>query len=198
MKMRKAVLLLVTVILLGGLVSVSSAMTINPQIGVNASALDTDPTNGEHKARAGWQVGGYLRFDNSKFYLEPGLFWHMVATELQTKDELTHEEHLFQNTVHSIQIPVMVGFNVIDGSTVDLRLQAGTAIDIITSVDDNNYFTKDDLESTYWSFKFAAGVDFSILSVDLGYDLGMSDYFTDDTGRAGKMSGWFLNAGLRF
>ncbi len=176
----------------------AQALTINPQIGVNASALDSDPANGEHKARAGWQVGGYLRFDNSKFYLQPGIFWHMVGTELETEDQIKHETQTFQNTVHSIQIPVVVGFNVIDGDSFDLRLQAGTAIDFITSVDDNNYFSKDDLESSYWSFKFAVGADFWILSADLGYDLGMSDYFTDEDGREGKMSGWFLNAGLRF
>ena len=176
----------------------AQALTINPQIGINASALDSDPVNGEHKARAGWQVGGYLRFDNNKFYLQPGLFWHLVATELKTEDAIKHETHTFQNSVHSLQIPVLVGFNVIDGETFDLRLQAGTAIDFITSVDDNNYFTQDDLNSSYWSFKFAVGADFWILSADLGYDLGMSDYYSDEDGRSGKMNGWFLNAGLRF
>ena len=190
-------LALITMSLLVGSTAIQ-AITINPQIGVNASQLDTDPANGEVKARPGWQLGGYLRFDNSKLYVQPGIFWHMVGTELETKNEITHETTTFKNSVHSIQIPVLAGFNLIDGDMIDFRLQAGTAIDFITSVDDNNHFDKDDLNTSYWSLKFAVGADFWIMSVDLGYDLGMSDYFKDSDGRGGKMSGWFLNAGLRF
>lgn len=192
-----AVLALITIsMLVGG--TATQAVTFNPQVGVNISALDTDPVNAEHSARAGFQVGGYLRFDVKKFYIEPGIFWHFVGTKLETKNEITQETNLYHHSVHSIQIPVMAAYNIINGETFDLRLQAGTAIDIITSVDANNYFTKDDLSSTYWSFKFAVGADFWILSADLGYDLGMSNYFTDEHARNGKMSGWFLNAGVRF
>jgi len=195
---RKLILLAVlsiTVLLVG---MEAQALTINPQIGVNASVLNNDPGSHQHNARVGWQVGGYLRFDNKTFYIQPGLFWHNIGTELETKNEITNETQTFQNSVHSLQIPVVIGYNVIDGGTVDLRLQTGTSVDFITSVDDNNYFTKDDLNSSYWSFKFAVGVDVSILSFDLGYDLGMSNYFVDERGNDGKMSGWFLNAGLRF
>ncbi len=198
MDKRLIIVLLVASTLAAAIPGTVTGMTINPQIGVNASQLSNDPINGEHKARAGWQVGGYLRFDSSKFYLQPGLFYHMVGTELQTTNEITHATSTFENQVHSIHFPVVVGFNVIDGDTVDLRLQAGTSVDFITGVDSNDHFTKNDLNSSYWSFKFAAGVDFSILSIDLGYDLGMSNYFVDEREDDAKMSGWFLNAGLRF
>ena len=198
--MRKTLVLgavLVGSILISG--AKAQALTINPQIGVNTSILSNDPGNHTSNARVGWQVGGYLRFDDQKrLYIQPGIFWHNVGTEVETKNQITQETQTFQNSVHSIQIPVVAGFNLVDGGSVDLRLQAGTAIDFITSVDDNNYFTQDDLESNYWSFKFALGVDLSILSFDLGYDLGMSNYFVDERGNDGKMSGWFLNAGVRF
>jgi len=121
-----------------------------------------------------------------------------VGTELQTENELTHEEFNFKNEVHSIQFPVLIGYNVIHGGSVDLRLQAGTCVDFITGVDDNDHFSKGDLKTTYWSFKFAAGIDVSLLTFDLGYDLGMSNYFEDNMLSDSKMSGWFLNGGVRF
>ncbi len=198
MEKKLLMLLLVGLVLVGGIPTTASAMTFNPQIGVNSSVLTNDPQNGEHKARGGWQVGGYLRFDSRKFYLQPGLFYHMIGTELQTEDEITHSESTFQNQVHTIQVPLLVGFNAIDGDTFDLRLQAGTCTDFITGVDHNDHFTKDDLNTTFWSFKFAVGVDFSILSLDLGYDLGMSNFYVDERQDDGKMNSFFLNAGVRF
>jgi len=60
---------LVAALLVAGVPTADAGMTINPQIGVNSSQLDNDPQNGEHKARAGWQLGGYLRFDSATFYL---------------------------------------------------------------------------------------------------------------------------------
>jgi len=189
---------LVVMALVAGIPVAQAGVTINPQIGVNASQLDNDPVNGEHKARAGWQLGGYLRFDSAKFHLQPGLFYHLVGTELQTRNQLTHEEFIFKNEVHSIQFPVLIGYDVIHGGLIDLRLQAGTCVDFITGVDDNDHFTKGDLNSTYWSFKFAVGIDVSLLTFDLGYDLGMSNYFEDNMMDDAKMSGWFLNGGVRF
>ncbi len=198
MDKKLLMLLLVVGILISGIPKTVIGMTLNPQIGINSSLLGNDPQNGEHKARIGWQMGGYLRFDSEKFYIQPGLFYHLVGTELQSTNEITQVESVFQNQIHSIHFPVLVGFNVLDGGAVDLRLQTGTSIDFITGVDSNDHFTKDDLNSTYWSLKFAVGVDFSILSIDLGYDLGMSNFFQDERQDDAKMKSFFLNAGVRF
>ena len=198
MEQKLRMLLLVFVALAVAIPVTASAVTFNPQIGVNSSILTSDPQNGEHQTRAGWQVGGYVRFDSKKFYFQPGLFYHLMGTELQTKNQITHEEFTFQNQVHSIQVPLLIGYNVVDGSTFDLRLQAGTCTDFITGVDHNDHFTKDDLNGNFWSFKFAVGVDFSILSLDLGYDLGMDNFYADERQDDGKMNSFFLNAGVRF
>ena len=194
MAKNTAVLFLLTAILLVEFASESTALTFNPQIGVNASALDNDPVDSEFKTGKGWQVGVYLRLDTSRFYLQPGLFWHVINTELETTDQITQETSTFENSVYSIRFPLVIGANVIDGEIFDLRLQFGTAVDFITNVDDNNHFTRGDLNSSYISLVFAVGIDIALFTVDLGYDLGVTDYFTVRYGdTSGKMHGWFLN-----
>jgi hypothetical protein len=163
-----------------------NTLVINPQIGINAATLSGETDNIQHDANVGWQIGGYLRY-GKRFYIQPGIFWHYMNTE--TTDASSVEDFKFEQQISTIQVPVCVGFNIID--------------------DDNAAdLDKDDINSTQWLGRIGAGLDFTMFTVDLGYDYGFSKFYTDELiaevalggidASDTKIQEFFLNFGLRF
>jgi len=183
----------------------ASTLVINPQIGVNGSTLSGNPEGVKNEANVGWQIGGYLRY-GKRFYIQPGIFWHYMSTET-TSD---FNDIKTDNKISTIQVPVCIGFNIIDGDGLVLRAFAGAAVSFLTSVDEGDYIKKDDINSTQWLGRIGVGLDFTMFTADLGYDYGFSSFYSDETieeianAPLGldisdvKIQEFFLNFGLKF
>ena len=183
----------------------ASTLVINPQIGVNGTTLSGNPEDVESAANVGWQIGGYLRY-GKRFYIQPGIFWHYMSTE--TSSDVNDIK--FDTKISAIQVPVCIGFNIVDSSALVFRAFAGAAVSFVTSVDDNDFIVKDDINSTQWLGRIGVGLDFTMFTVDLGYDYGFSNFYSSDTiaeAAAGpdgvdldgiKIQEFFLNLGLKF
>ncbi len=180
-------------------------LVINPQIGVNGSTLSGNPEGVKNEANVGWQIGGYLRY-GKRFYIQPGIFWHYMSTE--TTSDVNDVK--FDSKISTIQVPVCIGFNIVDSSALVFRAFAGAAVSFVTSVDENQYFEKDHINDTQWLGRIGVGLDFTMFTVDLGYDYGFSKFYTDeqiDGAAEGpfhldisdvKIQEFFLNLGLKF
>jgi hypothetical protein len=183
----------------------ASTLVINPQIGVNGSTLSGNPEGVKNEANVGWQIGGYLRY-GKRFYIQPGIFWHYMSTET-TSDV---NDLKVDNKISTIQVPVCIGFNIVDSSALVFRAFAGAAVSFLTSVDEGDYIKKDDINSTQWLGRIGVGLDFTMFTVDLGYDYGFSSFYSDETIEAAasgpfgldvsdvKIQEFFLNFGLKF
>jgi hypothetical protein len=86
-----------------------------------------------------------------------------------------------------------------------LRIFGGAYPAFVTSVSDDDEergIVKDQLESTLWSGRAGAGLDFTLISFDVGYDFGFSSIFKDPeiTSVVGdvKRNAFYLEFGLRF
>ena len=178
-----------------------TSIVLNPQVGINMTQLSTDPEGAEKQYRLGYHFGGYLRIGDM-IYLQPGVFLNRMGFELQTTDEIENE-HDFQNDISSIQVPVLLGLNVIHSDMVTLRANGGGVATFVTSVKENPLFTKDDFKKTIFSARVGAGADLFGLTADAGYDFGLTGIFKDveiagvtiedDT----KLNGWFFSVGLK-
>ncbi len=178
-----------------------SKIVINPQIGISLSQLSTDPEEAENQYRLGYHFGGYLRIGNN-IYLQPGIFWNRMGFELQTTEEIEDEQN-FENDINSIQVPVLLGINIINAEVLTLRANGGGVASFITSVKENPLFDEDDFKSTIFSARVGAGVDLFGLTADAGYDFGLTEIFKDteifdiaidnDT----KINSWFFSVGLK-
>lgn len=184
----------------------ANTLVINPQIGINAATLTNNAEDIQNDANVGWQIGGYLRY-GKRFYIQPGIFWHYMNTE--TTDASSIDDFKFEQKISTIQVPVCVGFNIIDGDGLVLRVFGGAAVSFLTNVDDNAAdLDKDDINSTQWLGRIGVGVDFTMFTADLGYDYGFSEFYSDeaiaDAALGGldvsntKIQEFFLNLGLKF
>lgn len=178
-----------------------STVVINPQIGISLSQLSSDPQSAENKYRLGYHFGGYFRFGD-KLYLQPGVFWDRMGLKLQTTAEISGDRD-FENDISSIQIPVLIGLNLINSEAATIRVNGGGVGSLVTSVSENLLLSKDDFKDIIFAARVGAGVDFLGLTADAGYDFGLTDIFEhDQVFQAGiqenaKLNSWFFSVGLK-
>jgi hypothetical protein len=170
---------------------------IIPQVGLNAATLASEPDSLTSSAKVGYMLGGALRFGH-RFFVQPGVFYQRTTVTTKSVDEITIEDFEDDLGVGSVWIPLQLGLNIINGSTLDLHVNAGPTGTIVTSVDDNALgLTADDYEDVIWGAVLGAGVDFTLLSLDVSYEVGLSNMLkTGDSDT--KQNAFRLCAGLRW
>jgi hypothetical protein len=173
--------------------SAYSQLEIKPAIGINAANFSEDPVNGETSANIGWQLGGTIKMGD-KLYGEGGIFWTYKSTKYEEADTT----FTFNTEISGIRIPALIGYHLIGGGggTLGLRAFGGASVFIVTQV---NAFelTKDDFNKASWGVFLGAGIDFSILFVDVKYEWSLTDVSSVTSFDVGKSKTLFINAGVR-
>jgi len=170
------------------------AQVVKPGVGLNFTDISTG--SGEASAKAGWQLGATMVF-GEKLYFEPGLFYVGKSSEYTTSSNSSSQQE-FEADFNGFRIPVAVGYNLLGNSqsTVTLRAFGGGSAFFLTSVGDG--FDKDDFKSSTYGVFAGAGVDFSILFVEMAYEWSVTDLSDVQSVDIGKSRGLYLTAGLRF
>ncbi|MEM8484770.1 MAG: porin family protein [Bacteroidota bacterium] len=155
-------------------------VAFNPQVGLSASMLSTDPEGSEASARFGYQVGATLRIGN-QLYLQPGLFWQRSGTELRTTDEINFETLKDEVDLDAIFVPISLGYNLLDTQTLVLRINGGVAGTLILNVQDNLLGLElDNFNGILAGAPVGVGVDlFGLLTVDVSYEFGLTNVFDE-------------------
>jgi hypothetical protein len=193
-----SLLVLALVTVLAPAAHAGRSFQIVPQVGITGATLSSAPESLSTSAKIGWMLGGSLRF-GSRPYFQPGVFYQQTSLDASAPSDISGDIVDAELGLGSWWVPVLVGFNVINGEQLDLHLHAGPSATIVSSVKDNPYgVTKDDYESMWWGAVVGAGVDISLISIDVSYEFGLSKILKDDPGSDTKQNVARLTAGLRF
>lgn len=191
----------IVIIALGLLLSnyAFSQFVINPQAGITASMLTTDPEGAEASGRIGYTFGANVRMGD-KIYFNPGIFWVRSSNELTTRSELgegTSFGEIRDNaSINMIHIPLQAGVKVIDTKPFAFRLAAGPSLSWVTDVKDNALgLSKEAYNERIWGAKVGAGIDLLFLTVDLNYELGITELYKNSDTKNNMLS---LTAGIKF
>lgn len=173
--------------------SAYSQLEIKPAIGINATNFSEDPVSGETSANVGWQLGGTIKMGD-KLYGEGGIFWTYKSNEYKSEDETIK----FNTEMSGIHIPVMLGYHLLGQGTgfIGLRAFGGASVLILTQVDALE-LTKDDFNKASWGVFLGAGLDVSIVFVDVKYEWSLTDVSSVTSFNVGKAKTLFINAGVR-
>ena len=168
-------------------------LEIKPAIGINATSFSEDPANGETSANVGWQLGGTVAIGD-KFYGEGGIFWTYKSTKFEEADT----SFTFNTEISGIRIPAMIGYHLLGtgAGSIGLRAFGGASVFIVTQV---NAFelTEDDFNKASWGVFLGAGLDFSILFLDVKYEWSLTELSSVTDFNVGKSKSLFVNAGVR-
>lgn len=175
--------------------SAQAQLALRPYIGVNAHKLTKDFEDAAWKSSLGYQLGIDLQI-GTKFYVQPGIQFEFTKNSIVP--DLEEMEIDFKRT--HLRIPVMVGYAFGGvGSTFSARIFTGPNASILLSSETGEGIfdiNKEDLKNAVFGWNVGAGLDFSIVFIDAGYQFGLSEVFKNFE-NGSKDHFYYANAGLR-
>lgn len=150
--------------------------TVGPKVGYNASKLSTNLDTVSSQFKSGFQIGAFVRI-GKRFYIQPELYYTTQGGVFESNKENWKQKV----NIGSLDIPALVGFKIINGDKVNLRILAGPMASFIV-----NKNVKDaggilgpienaDINSINWAIQAGAGVDVLFMTLDIRYQIGLNN-----------------------
>ncbi|MEI7662388.1 MAG: porin family protein [Bacteroidota bacterium] len=154
------------------------------KVGYNASKLSTGLQNVSSDFRSGFQFGAFARI-GKKVYLQPELYYTTQGGVFSSDSVKNPWKQTV--TIGSMDVPVLLGFKIINAKVVNLRILAGPMASFVVnkSVTDgglNNAIgplSKGDFKSVNWSLQAGAGVDVLMFTLDVRYQVGLNQLVSE-------------------
>ena len=176
-----------------------SQVTFNPKVGANVSGLDTKIQDFSTEARLGWNAGFDLRLGEGFIFLQPGLHYYSNTARLIQDLDMNNDINIEDETrIRSLKMPLNVGLRLTGNSRFfGIRAMGGITPNYILGVKEQDSFPFDKEDLNDWNFGANVGVGLDVLffTIDANYELGLSDYFADATG---KNNVFTVSLGLKF
>lgn len=158
---------------------------IGPQIGYTGSNLTLNVDSISNSLKSNFLVGVFMRF-GKKIYIQPEVNWLTQGSVFKYPSFKDGIVPLEQNIkLSTIQVPVNVGWRIINLKVVNIRIFAGIAANFVmnTTIDTKsgdpddyeNALVPDDFKSVQWQWDVGAGVDILMFAVDVKYMGGINN-----------------------
>lgn len=158
----------------------------NPKVGLNLSGLNDQPEGVSTSNKLGYNAGLDLRIGEGTVFLQPGIFYYQFNREYSVVSTGSSSSASTKDIkVESIKVPVNIGFRIIETKPLSIRFNLGPAFSFpvtVTQYEDNFDIARDNHKNVSIGGVVGAGVDLSLLTLDLNYEFGLSD-FIDFTGQ---------------
>jgi len=173
----KKTLLFISAILLGA--TMQAQLHFGPQIGYTASKLTTNSSDITSSVKNNFLFGAFVRL-GKKIYIQPEINW-LTQGGIWEADGVDMENHKLEMTYKTIQIPVNVGWRVIDLKLANIRVFGGVSANIATNkemeIDGiDEPIVNADWNDLVWQFQAGVGVDVLMFALDMKYVAGINDW----------------------
>ena len=158
-----------------------------PQIGYTASNLTVDRSEVVNNLKSNLLIGVFARF-GKKVYVQPEINWLTQGSTLKYEFEIDDPNPVEQEiTLNTIQVPVSVGWRIINLEVVNIRVYAGLSANFIlnTTIDTRNpdgydYLLPSDFGNIQWQWQAGLGVDVFMFAIDVRYFGGLNNLVSTD------------------
>jgi hypothetical protein len=187
----KKLVLLFTAVFLSGIGY--AQFTFGPQIGFASSNLTLNVDSITSDAKSNFVVGAFARF-GKKIYLQPEINWGTSGSVFQSPSFNNASPVTQTINIKSIQVPVSLGWKIINLKVVNFRIYGGVTPSFITDINVNTengdgaeyLISQDDFKNVLWNYQVGAGVDVLFLALNVSWMGGMTDVFANDIQMNGK------------
>ena len=155
-----------------------------PQIGYTASKLTTNTSNITSSVKNNFLFGAFVRI-GEKFYVQPEVNWLTQGGIWESEEMIGIDNHKLEMTYKTIQIPVSLGWRIIDLKLVNIRLFGGASANIALNKEMEINGITEPLEDSEWNdlvwqYQVGAGVDVLMFALDVKYVGGINDWNKND------------------
>jgi len=161
-------------------------ISFGPKIGYTTGKLSTDKSDITTSMKSSFLFGAFLRL-GGKVYLQPEVNWYTAGGVFKKPTIGSFSPLEDEVNLKSIQIPLYLGYKLLDLKLVQVRAQAGPTASIITNkkinpllVGQTTTMIKDtDIKDVLWGLQFGAGVDVLMFTLDVQYMFGLNKLIGD-------------------
>ena len=188
--------------------------TIGLKGGINSSKITTDNYSGRgltfndfrSDAKSGFIIGAFARL-GTKIYLQPELLY-CVKNSQSSSSAGAYGTANQSVKLKTIQVPILLGFKLIDLKLASIRAFTGPAMSIPMNSSSINYdnvsgviFDSKNYKNNIWDWQLGAGVDVGMITLDCRYEWGLSntsDQNVDKVGFVNKGNTLTFSVGFKF
>jgi hypothetical protein len=142
------------------------------KFGTNSSSLITNSKEFFDQSEINkFFAGAFVRVKLGKLYLQPEVYFNskggILSSLNSTSSIISEVSEKF--SYQTIDIPILLGLNIIDKSIFNLRIDAGPVLSYVTSssiVSELNNFNINDLKDNYVGIQAGVGCDIWFLTLD--------------------------------
>lgn len=183
--MKKLTTVLIVLLFSG---SMFGQFHFGPQVGYAASNLTVSGSDIVNNLKSNLLIGAFARF-GEKIYVQPEVNWLTQGSSFSYQPSLNDPLNVEQKIkLNSIQVPLSVGWRLINLKVVNIRIMGGITANFITNVEIDNdpptgsdyWITKDDFKNVQWQWQLGAGVDVFMFALDVKYFGGINDIMNTD------------------
>lgn len=193
--MKKLTVLFLAVLVSGSLFAQLPSFGI--KAGATASSLNTSDLAANYSSDnlLGYQLGAFVRINSGKLYLQPEVVYNHRSTQIAG-----FEDYNVTFDIGTIDVPVLVGFKLLDAKVFNLRAFLGPEASFATgdgTTSDNVVLA--DFNKLTWYMQAGVGIDLLFLTFDVRYEKGLSNFINDyqDSGSL-KNNVFVFSLGLKF
>jgi hypothetical protein len=178
---------------------------LGPKAGYNASKLSLEIDTLKSEFRSGFQVGLFVRF-GGRFYVQPELYYTTQGGVFESN--LNDWEQKIK--LGSLDLPVLVGYKVINNDNLNLRIHGGPLASFVVNKTVEEAGGIDgpvktaDIRTINWGIQAGAGVDVYWFTLDVRYQVGLNNLITEVTNTNGtkytfdsKNNLWVISLGFK-
>ncbi|WP_018342112.1 outer membrane beta-barrel protein [Cytophaga aurantiaca] len=187
----KQILLLLVVFAVISNANAQKIFTFGPMVGYTTSTLDNS-TFTNNSAGSGYALGGFLRFDIKKWYLQPNVYY------LSSSSSFDHNQSTTDAHLKSVNADLLLGYRIFKFTDLTyIRVFAGPSYSNINSLKYKN--GDPTLNPNYSSdnvlLNVGAGIDVWKFTFDLKYQRGLTDI--DNTSNSMHTNAFLITAGFK-
>ena len=170
--------------------------------GINSTKITTDNYSGQgvtfndfrSDAKSGFNIGAFARL-GTKIYLQPELLYCVKNSQSSNSTGTATTSQSVK--LKTIQVPILLGFKLIDLKLASIRAFTGPAMSIPMNSSSVNYdsvsgkiFDTKNYKNNIWDWQLGAGVDVGMITLDCRYEWGLSNTSGGNVNKVG-----FVNKG---
>ena len=202
-------------LLISGMISAQNPVKIGVQLGINMSSLPAERNEDslissiKSSSMLGFQTGLFMRIPIKRIIIQPEVLFSMkggdITYNFSKPDSATMVNSITKKMrIYNFDIPILLGYNLIDKEMFKFRLMAGPIASLIIDKTIDVQATgihadlaKTDLNSLTWKIQFGAGIDIGKFSLDSRYEMGLGD-LSKISAESIKSRAFMILIGLKF
>lgn len=166
-------------------VSAQSPLNLGIKAGFNSSKLTTDEGDFDESSITNFVAGAFARVNLKSFYLQPEAYFSSKGGKLEDVEGVNSFD------LKTIDVPLLLGYKIIDKGLLNLRVNAGPVMSFVVSDDiktpPESVFDSGKPKDSIYGFQYGAGLDVLFFSLDLRMENSFGDIYSGHSDEKSKM-----------